>query len=128
MELTEGILKSIESGVFVSRSEGPLYALKYKGVIFNEAGNVRLFANKGSAKSALTKLITNIFRHGEYWQNYKENIKTRTRYEVDFSATISILPSYGETSRFDDPANKKMFKEIGDQLLKEGIFTIEEIK
>ena len=29
MELTEGILKSIESGVFVCKNASPLYALRY---------------------------------------------------------------------------------------------------
>ena len=128
MELNQGIIKSIESAVHVTMCTDRLYALKYRGVIFiQNSANVRLFANQGAAKASLTKFVEQTFRQGEYWQSCSKNVKRNTGYDVDFSATIAMLPSYGLTSRFEDPKNKKMFKEIATELINQKIFTIEEI-
>lgn len=128
MELTQGIIKSVDSAVTVVMSTDKLYALKYRGAIFiQNSTNVRLFATQGAAKASLTKFIEQLFRQGEYWQSCSKNIKRNTGIDVDFSATIALLPSYGATARFDDPANKKMFKDIATALLEEKIFTIEEV-
>jgi hypothetical protein len=128
MELTEGILKAIDSGVQVSGESSPMFLLKYKGKIFNQGGNkVRLYANEGAAKRTITDFVKQVFWHGGYWQSCAKQIKARTGYDVDFSATLNILPFHGATSRYDDPKNKKMFKSIGEELLKQGIFTIEKV-
>jgi hypothetical protein len=128
MELTQGIIKSVDSAVAVVMSTDKLYAIKYRGVIFiQNSTNVRLFATQGAAKASLTKFVEQLFRQGEYWQSCSKNIKRNTGFDVDFSATIALLPSSGYTSRFEDSENKKMFKDIATALLKEKIFTIEEV-
>ena len=128
MELTPGILKSVESAYYVTGSNTVLYSLKYKGKLYNRTGNVRLYANPGAAKTALLKLIEELFRQGEYWQAYKGNVKRDTGYEIDMSETIKMFPSYGKTARFEEAPFKKMVKEIRNALLEQGIFTIEEVK
>jgi hypothetical protein len=129
MELTSGILKSVESSFMINKDSASMYAIRYKGELFIEKGrNAKLFANLGSAKTALLHFVRDIFWNGEYYQEYKANLKSQTGYEVDFSETIKILPQYGKTDRFEKPESKQMFKDIRDKLLKEGIFTIEEIK
>lgn len=132
MRLSEGILKSVES-IFMQSYHPPKvktnknYYLTYKGEPFCERSNRKRFFSRTKAKRFLEKLIYLIFWHGEYWQSFKEKTKERTGYEVDYSATIEILLPYGETSKFDDPKNIKMFKDIAKKLLDEGIVTIEEI-
>ena len=128
MDLTEGILKSIESGFYTTRTVAPIYALKYKGLIFKRSDNsVRLFYTPGAAKTAITNFLVEIFRQGEYWQEYKRSLEIRTGHDIDFSATIKIFPSYGKTDRFYSVEFKNMIKDLRDKLLKEKIFTIEEI-
>jgi hypothetical protein len=126
MELSKGLLKSIDSGYYVV-TEGSLYALRYKGKLFFESGNVRLFKTTGAAKTALTNFVKQCFWHGQYWQSCSTQIKNRTGYDVDFSATIAMLDSYGKTSIFDSAESKKLFKEISNALLEQGIFTIEQV-
>ena len=126
MELSEGILKSIESGVIIVSGD-TYYALKYKGVLFVENGKARLFANQGAAKTALTNFVKQCFWHGGYWQSCSTQIKKSTGYDVDFSATRAIIESYGETSRFVAPEAKKLYKDISNSLLEQGIFTIEKV-
>ena len=121
MELTTEILKSIESGTFVVRSESNYYALKYKGSIFSEAGNVRLFANEGAAKAALSKFVRQCFWHGPYWQSCSKHIKKRSGYDVDFTGTN------GTVQNWDSSETKKKFKDISNALLEQGIFTIEQV-
>lgn len=128
MKLTEGILKSIDSGIEVEGRRTPyIYIIKYNGT-FCMIGNKIHYANEGAAKSAITKFVYRIFWHGAYWQSCAKNIKARNGYEVDFSATLDILHSHGLTSRFQEPKNKKMFKDLASELLKQGILKIEEIK
>ncbi len=74
------------------------------------------------------RFIYRVFLHGAYWQSCAKNIKSSKGYDVDFSATLDILHSHGLTSRFQEPKNKKMFKDLANELLKQGIFNIEEIK
>ena len=73
------------------------------------------------------KFVHRIFWHGAYWQSCEKNIKAWNGYNVDFSATLDILHSNGLTSRFKEPKNKKMFKEIAKQLFELKIFTVEKI-
>ncbi len=127
--LEPGILKSVDSIVNAHyRSDSPLYFIKYKGKrLGGDLSNVRLFFTIGAAKSKITALVTEMFTQGEYIQSCAAQIKKRSGYDVDFSATIAILPQYGLTSRFQEPGNKKMLKQIATQLLEAQIFTIEEI-
>lgn len=128
MELTEGILKSIDSMFEFNRySLGESYIIKYKDVIVREYGKVKVFSNVGAAKTYLLKFVRMIFWRGEEFQQYKNNIKRQTGYDVDFSETISILSSYGKTDRFDLPENKKMFKDIRDKMLENQIVKIEKL-
>jgi len=132
MRLSEGILKSVESAFMQSYHPPKVktnknFYLTYKGEPFCEKSNRKRFFTRTKARRFLEKFIYTIFRQGEYWESFKEKTKERTGYEVDFSATIEILPQYGLTSRFDDPKNLKMFKDIAQKLLDEGIVTIEEI-
>lgn len=124
--LTEGILKSVESSVIQNYSGKSLFVVKYKGVTLVKDG-VRLFKTEGAAKAFLTNFVKDMFWHGEYWHSYRENIERQTGHKVDYSATIAILPGYGQTDRFDSPEVKKMFKDIAQDLLKEKIFTIESV-
>lgn len=124
MELTEGILKSIDSGVVIV-SDKTYYALKYKGVLFVEVGKIRLFKNPGAAKASLTNFVKQCFMHGDYWQSCSEHIKKRTGYDVDFSATRAILKSYDKS--FYTSKSKKLFKDISNALLEQDIFIIEQI-
>jgi hypothetical protein len=127
MELTPGILKSVESGIYTTQLFTSMYAVRYKGKIFNHNSNVRLFLSPSSAKTAITKFLVELFRQGEYWQRYKDNLKTRTGYDADFSETIRIFPSLGKSDRFDSNEFKKMIKDLRDKLLEEKVFTIDEI-
>lgn len=124
MELTEGILKSVESSFYQNyNNPTELFVCKYKGKLIYQDKKM-LFTSKGRAAGFIRKFVYEIFWQGEYWHKYKDNIKG---YDVDYSATIKILPQYGLTARFDLPENKKMFKDIATNLIKEGIITIEKI-
>jgi hypothetical protein len=104
--------------------------MKYQGKMFtDDGGKVKVFSDEASAKRELLAFVRQTFWQGEYWQKYASNVKQQTGgYEIDLSATIKILPQYGLTSRFEEPQNKKMFKDFRDALLKEGIVTIEKVK
>ena len=109
-KLTEGILKSVESSFMQNYNHNYIrYIVKYKGKSMHRGDKI-FFKTEANAKSFVTSFVREIFTQGEYWQEYKNNIKLQTGYDVDYSATISILPQYGLTSRFDLPENKKMFK------------------
>jgi hypothetical protein len=126
MELTPGILKSIESAVIVTFNDlvqVDLFVVKYKGRIYTQENKPKVFYSKKTAKKFLVQWVKNIFWQGEYWQSCSSNIKKQRNYDVDFSATIKILPQYGLTKRFDLP--EQMFKDIADELLAKEIFTIE---
>ena len=131
MELTEGILKAIDSSFHQSYNQiykpAELWVVKYKGK-FMQGYKFKPFSSEGRAKSFVTQFVKEIFAQGEYWQQYKANTKIHTGgYDVDYSETIKMLPQYGSTSRFDDPKNKKMFKDIATELIKSGIITIEKL-
>lgn len=130
MKLTPGILKSVESAVKVTFNDpvDHLFVIKYGDVVYTEGGKVKCFYAVKTAKKFLVQWVTNIFRQGEYWQSCAENVKQQKQYDVDFSATIAILPSYGLTKRFESIENKKMFKDLTDELLDKKIFTIEKYK
>jgi len=131
MELTKEILKAMESSFVVQHGtnfENVGFIMTYNGNPFLDRGKVQIFATEGAAKSALTNFCTSTFRQGEYWQQYKDNVKKQTGgYEIDMTATIAILPSYGLTARFEDPKNKAMIKELGLSLIKTGIVKIEKV-
>ena len=125
MELSLELLKSIDSGVVIVNAAKNYFALKYKGEMFSETGNVRLFANEGAAKSALTKFVRQCFWHAPYWQSCASQIKKRSGYDVDFSGTIGVI---GNTNAaWDSSETKKKFKDISNELLAQGIFTIEKV-
>ena len=126
MELTEGILKSIDSAVTVlNRYEArDTYGLFYKGVRVEIDGAKKIYYTQNAAKKAVYNLVFLTFWQGEYYQSCKRQIKERSGVDVDFSATIAILPQYGLTDRFRDPETIKMFKKLRDELLKNEIFTI----
>ncbi len=130
MELTPEILKSVESTYYTAYSHNneTMYVLRYKGMIVRTPGGVRLFKNIGSAKKLINTFVQQMFHHGEYWHEYRENTKKRTGKDIDFSGTIAIIPSYGLTSKWDKPEIKKIIKDIASELLEQGIFTIEEFK
>lgn len=126
MELTEGILKAIDSSVIVLDQYEPrdTYGVFYKGTRVQVDGAKKVYYTKNSAKKAVHNLVFMTFWQGEYWQSCKTQIKERSGVDVDFSATIAILPQYGTTDRFKDPESIKMFKALRDELLKKEIFTI----
>lgn len=131
MELTEGIIKSVESSFMMWHHKNiikhdKIYIVLYKGQIFCENQKIKSFTSKTKARSFLTKFVFLIFWQGEYWQSCKDNLKTQIGYDVDFTATIEILPSHGLTSRFDSKESKKLFKDIAIALVNDGIITIEE--
>ena len=129
VKLTKEIKKSFDSGFFHSfyAYVPTLYVIRYRGNLFLDGPKILVFNSENKAKSYLRKWVENVFHHGEYWQSCKNNIKKNTGYEVDFSATIKILPSYGLTSRFQLPENKKMFKDFAEELIKEEIVVIEKL-
>lgn len=132
MKLTPEILKAFESSYVVQH--GKLndknlgYIIKFQGNPFTNNDRLEVFANEGAAKRELLNFVKLTFWHGDYWQSCKSQIKSHSNYTVDFSSTIKILSSIGSTSRFKLPENKKMFKDFRDQLIKEGIVTIEKIE
>lgn len=129
MELTEGILKSVDSSFHQTYNHPcEFYVCKYRGkIMYQRPYKPEIFMTEAAAKSFVTMFVRLIFWQGEYWQSCKDNIKTRTGYEVDYSGTAKILSAYGLVSRFDEAKNKKMFKDIGIELVKQGIITIEKI-
>lgn len=132
MKLTPEILKAFESsyvaqhGKLNDKSLGCI--VKFQGNPFMDKKCVRVFADEAAAKREILNFVKLTFSLGNYWQSCQSHIKLSSKYTVDFSATIKILSSIGLTSRFDLPENKKMFRDFRDQLLKEGIVTIEKIK
>jgi len=127
MELTEGILKSIESS-FMQDFNHESFIVKYNGKVMNDTRCKCVFKTEGAAKSFITHFITDIFRHGSYWDKYKSNVKKSTGYDVDYSATIDMVKHYTLMSDWDKPESKKMIKDIGLKLLKQGIITIEKVE
>jgi hypothetical protein len=126
MELTEGILKAIDSSVIVldKFKLRDTYGVFYKGNRVQVDGDKKVYYTANAAKKAVYKLVFLTFWQGQYWQSCKTQIKGRSGVDVDFSATIAILPQYGTTGRFKDPETIKMFKALRDELLKKEIFTI----
>jgi hypothetical protein len=132
MNLSEGILKSVESAFMQTYHPPKLkynksFVIKYNGELFCVRSKPKRFLSRTKAKRFLINFIYTIFWQGEYYMILKEKTKERTGYDVDFSATIEMLPQYGLTSRFDDPQNIKKFKNIAEKLIEEGIITIEEV-
>ena len=126
MELNEGILKAIDSSVIVLDQYEPrdTYGVFYKGSRVQLEGTKKVYHTEKSAKKAIYNLVFLTFWQGEYWQSCKTQIKKRSGVDVDFSATIAILPQSGKTDRFKDPESIKMFKSLRDDLIKKEIFTI----
>jgi hypothetical protein len=126
MELNEGILKAIDSSVIVLDQYQPrdTYGVFYKGKRVQVDGAKKVYYTKNAAKKAVYNLVFMTFWQGEYWQSCSRQIKERSGVDVDFSATIAILPQYGKTDRFKDPETIRMFKALRDELLKKEIFTI----
>lgn len=112
-ELTEGILKSVDSWYHAFQSKDVGYILKYKGNAIVEG--CRLYKNEGQAKRKITEIIEGIFRHGNYWNEdiCKRNVKRDTGYDVDYSGTISIFSGIGLTSRYEEPEIKKCLRILG---------------
>ena len=126
MKLTPELIKAFDSSYVVQNFPSyPGYLLKYRGRFFYDGEHIKIFYNEKSAKKYLLAWVKQTFWQGEYWQQYKDNVKQQKGYEIDLSATIKLLPQYGPVSRFDLPENKKMFKELRDALLEEQIVTIE---
>jgi hypothetical protein len=131
MELSDGILKAMESSFVIqygTNFENVGYVMTFNDDPFLDGSKVQVFANVGAAKRTLTDFCRNIFWQGEYRQQYKDNIKKQTGYDVDFTATIAILPQYGATDRFEKPEAKEMFKNLGLALIEKGIVKIKKIK
>ncbi len=126
IELTEGILKAIDSSVIVLDKYEPrdTYGVFYKGNRVQIDGAKKVYYTENAAKKAVYNVVFLTFWQGQYWQSCKTQIKGRSGVDVDFSATIAILPQYGTTDRFGDPETIKMFKSLRDELLKKEIFTI----
>lgn len=126
MELNEGILKAIDSSVIVLDQYQPrdTYGVFYKGKRVQVDGAKKVYYTKNAAKKAVYNLVFMTFWQGEYWQSCSRQIKERSGVDVDFRATIAILPQYGKTDRFKDPETIRMFKALRDELLKKEIFTI----
>ena len=128
MKLTPGILKSIESGAVISLTDKQtFFIIKYNGKNFQFDGKL-IINSETKAKSKIIDFIRYIFTQGQILQGSKNWILEKYKYEVDFTETIKILPSFGLTSRFELPENKKMFKDIAENCLKEKIFEIVKIE
>lgn len=127
MNLTPALLKSIESTFHLKCA--PLkrkqtFVLYYKGEPYSERGKIKQFINAGGAKVKLLSLLEEMFRHSEYWHEYKGNVKLRTDYDADWSGAIAVMPSYGLTSRFTSKEFKTNLKKLRDELLETKIFEI----
>ncbi len=130
MELTPGILKSVDSSIHQNSYYWPkteFWVTKYKGDPVMLDGGKGYYTSEKAANKAVYNFVYLIFWQGETSQSAKRQIKERTGYEVDYSATIKILPQYGLTARFDTPESKKMFKDIAENLIKEKIITVEKV-
>lgn len=127
MELTEGLLKSIESTFHfkcVPLKRKPTFTLYFGDEPYTERGKIKQFINPGGAKAKLLSLISEMFHQNEYWQKYKDNVVKNTGFDVDWSACIAIMPCYGPTNRFTRKEFKKELKDLRDELLKRKIFEI----
>jgi hypothetical protein len=127
MELTEGILKSIESSI-MQNYNNESFIVKYKGKVMNDTYLKCVFKTEGAAKTFITRFVTDIFKHGGYWQSCKSNIKNHIGYDVDYTGTQKMTSHYKYMSDWDKPESKKMIKDIGLELLKQGIITIEKVE
>lgn len=128
MTISPELYKAIESGFYYlnnPNSKVDSFIIRFNGMPFTTAGKVRIFANKGTAKRAITNFVKSIFARGEFLQSYKDQVFKRTGYEIDFTESIKILPSSGKTDRFKDPKNVQMFVDIRNELINTQIITIE---
>lgn len=141
VEVTEGILKAIDSyaaatGVF---RPSEIFVIRYKGNIIEDSDRhtgeheehlpkIAIFGTMDEALEFLYVWVSCTFRQGEYIQSYSNNVKKQTGYDVDFSATIAILPQYGKTDRFELPESVQMYKDIAQALLDKKIITIDTLK
>lgn len=126
VDLTEGLLTAVMSTFYMDIGQKPSnYVLKFDGQIVYDQGKIKLFANQGGPKSFMLAQLSNMFRQGEYWHKYRDNLKARNNgREFDWSASIAIMPQYGLTSRFTTKEFKKYIKELRDELLEKKIFEI----
>jgi len=126
MELTDGILKSVES-LFIQNYNYESFIVKYKGQVMNDTHRKCVFKTEGAAKTFITRFVREIFWHGPYYQSCKSNIKSATGYNVDYTATMQML-KVSLMSDWDKPETKKLIKDVGLELLKQGIITIEKVE
>jgi len=127
MELTEGILKSVESS-YMQNYNHESFIVKYKGKVMNDTRLKCVFKTEASAKSFISRFVKEIFWHGSYWNQYKSNLKKQIGYDVDYSATLEMTKNFKLMSDWEKPETKKMIKDIGLELLKQGIITIEKVE
>jgi len=128
MELSPGILKSIDSAFHQLYNQPYIgYVVKYRGKLMYNGKKLMLFANKGTAKTFVLSFIRLLFYQGWYWDKYKDNIKRDTGYEVDYSGTMDLLLQSPGYAQIDFPANKKIMKDIQNELFKQKIITIHEV-
>ena len=132
--LTDGILKSIDSSINQNQfceynnHKYSIWVCKYKGQIMCNYFGYKIFNEEQKAKKYIKNFITEIFTNGEHWQKNSNIIKGKTGYDVDYSATIELISSYGSTSKWNGPKNIKIIKDIMSKLLENNIITIEKIQ
>lgn len=126
VDLTEGLLKAVMSTFYMDTGHRtPNYVIKFDEEVVYKEGKIKLFANQGTAKSFMLFHLENMFKQGEYWHKYRDNLKARNNgREFDWSASIAIMPQYGLTSRFTTKEFKKYIKDLRNELLEKKIFEI----
>lgn len=94
MEITNGLAKAIESTIFQHHHKiDVLYVCRYKGKILGDEFRIFTYKTETGAKTFIRGLVKAMFHHCKYWQNYKENIKSQTGYNVDYTAIIEMKNS-----------------------------------
>lgn len=139
MEITPEIKKSFDSAFYGIECRGngetkpkSEWVVYYEGKPFLKGihGRIKTFGSQNKAIKFVIQWVESVFWHGEYWnqKTCRDNIKNETGVEMDFSGTINILSSYGETARFESAENKAMFSALAQELLDKGTVVIKQLK
>ena len=95
----------------------PMYIIKLNGKTI-QIGKSPLYSSEGRAKGSLTKHIYCNFCQGHYWHKGKNNTFAK---EEGWNRNGGVVAK-------SELEFKKFAKEMTQQLLKDGIFTIEKIE
>ena len=121
IQINDDFLKSIDSALvneLYSTNNKCVFVLKHnnKFVMLQNKFN---FDTKDDATYELARFISRIYFNCNHWQLRKEEIKKWNGYEIDFSAFSNIRK---QTAYDNDD-----FEEMAKELIKQNIFTVEEI-